>query len=240
MSHHNNTIEDTDLTDKIRELIDNIGVDSQQAVLEPTDQPDIKYDEPQPDIKQDEPQPGLETDGNKIEQAIKDNTIKTITIDDKARERLTQVKEAGEKLASKAVLCLLAAMAPKLRIKPPQTSGYLNLSFKEIPETLCIALGIVDKDYRTQIDIIPGYEKDLYLKYQILKQVAVAYWKEFSMVNTRLMKKLKKALPNIDFSELRVDPNNPTTMYFDVDYPIRISIACIYLDKFGKPMMKST
>jgi hypothetical protein len=64
---------------------------------------------------------------------------------------------------------------------PYNYSGFVSISFKEVPYTLNICLSIADKGYIIETLVpSPNYEKDLYGKFDFLKQIAKAYWKQFS------------------------------------------------------------
>lgn len=159
----------------------------------------------------------------------------------------------GNVLASKSVLHALCHVLHDGRDKkvghelvkkvtelmPYDYSGHSSISFHEIPYKLNIFLSLVDRNYRTDIDIpSEDYSKDLYEQYNFLKKVAVAYWKQFSEENPDLLKEISIHRPDLDFTSLIIDANNPTTMYFDPECSKRIGIFCCYVDEKGVPFYK--
>ncbi len=124
---------------------------------------------------------------------------------------------------------------------PYDASGYVSLAFKEIPYTLNVTLSIVEKGYKTDIDIPSAdYARDLFTKYDFLKETARAYWRQFIEEHPELHRRICKYRPDVDFSALTVDPENPTTMYFDANCTRRIGIFCYYLDENGQPFYKKS
>jgi hypothetical protein len=122
---------------------------------------------------------------------------------------------------------------------PYNYSGFVSCGFKEIDYTLNITLSIVERDYKTDIDIPSAdYARDLFQKYDFLKSTAIAYWRQFAEEHPELYKKLCAYRSDVDFGNLTVDPNNPTTMYFDPESEYRIGIFCYYVDKAGRPLYK--
>ena len=161
---------------------------------------------------------------------------------------------AGKTLASKAVLSMLIALvnegpsrgcgpstrlAKKIKQRMPCSySGYASIKFDETPHVLNVSLSLVDKDYRTQIEVPSDkYARDLFAQYNFLKGVAVAYYKQFSEEQPALMAKIAAYLPDVDFSELRIDSANPTTMYIDPFASKRVGIFCYYTLN-GQPLYK--
>ncbi len=125
------------------------------------------------------------------------------------------------------------------KLIPYDYSGFVQCAFNEIPYTLNISLSRVDKNYRTDIDIPhESYAKDLFQQYDFLKNTAIAYWRQFVGENPDLYKKICDYRPDVDFNEISVDINNPTTMYFDINSSTRIGIFCYYVDNEGKPFYK--
>lgn len=163
----------------------------------------------------------------------------------------------GKVLASKSILSMLICLikegpakgldeaeSKKLtkkieQLMPYNYSGYVSLSFKEIPYILNVCLSLVDKDYVTDIDIPhESYAKDLYGKYDFLKQIARAFWRQFAQERPELIKRIAEYRTDIDFSDLVTDPVNTTVMYFDQDTNKRVGIFCYYVDEQGRPFYK--
>lgn len=158
----------------------------------------------------------------------------------------------GRKLAGKSVLSALchiltergdsvgAALADRVRgLIPYDYSGYIDIEFSEISYKLHICLSIVDKNYKTEISVpSEHYAQDLYNKYNFIKQIAIAYWKQWNEEQPALMKEISDYRPDIDFGELNVDPANPTTMYICPESSKRVGIFCYYVDPRGKPLCR--
>jgi len=163
----------------------------------------------------------------------------------------------GKQLAGKVVLGALiwvieegpkkgksAATAKKLvrRITdliPYPYSGFLQIFFKEIPYRLNISLSLTPRDYKTAIDIPhDSYAKEMFDKYDFLRNTATAYWQQFSEENSQLLGQICNYRSDVDFTSLVTDADNITTMYFDPDAAKRIGILCYYVDENGKPFYR--
>lgn len=108
--------------------------------------------------------------------------------------------------------------------------GYISLTFKETSYILGVSLTLVEKNYRTDVNIpSEDYVKDLYEKYDLLKQCAAAFWGKFCIENPELLKDIAEYRKDVDFSSLKVDAENPTTMYFDPESKMRVGIGCFYI-----------
>jgi hypothetical protein len=160
-------------------------------------------------------------------------------------DNVEDIKSVGAKLAAKTVSAVLIAT---LGDSPPahitagihsrtayNYSGFMELEMAETEYKLCISLSVTPRDYKVAVDVpSENYATDLYARYNFLKVVAIAYWKQFCEDHTTFIELVKQFKPDIDFSTLRIDPDNPTTLYFDPDCPVRVGIFCYYKDKNGK------
>lgn len=183
--------------------------------------------------------------------------LKQVAASKFSSEEIDNFINVGKKLASKVVLAAVKHVinegpekglsdetAKKLCKKidkrcPEQGVGNVGLSMTEIPFTLCICLSIVNKGYKTDIDIpSPAYAHALFEQYNFLKQTAKAYWAGFREQYPLLFDKICEYRKDVDFSELVVDSENPTTMYFDALSKKRIGIFCYYKDQNGIPFYK--
>jgi uncharacterized protein (UPF0335 family) len=171
-------------------------------------------------------------------------------------EEIDKFIKMAKVLCSKAVLSALicviregpekgfdAKMAKKLVAKietvmPYNYCGFTQVAFREIPHLLNISLSLVPRDYKTEIDVLPGYEKDLFSQYNFLKQTAIAYWAQFREDHAKLYKMICEYRSDVDFSALVIDPNNVTTMYIDPLCAKRVGVFCYYVDKDGNPFYK--
>lgn len=186
---------------------------------------------------------------NELKQRAKENF---------SDEEIQQFITMGKILASKAVLTLLIKtveegpakglpkeecdrLVKKITVRMPYNySGFVTCGFKEVPHQLHVTLSIVDRDYKTDIDIPHmSYAKDLFTKYDFLKNTAVAYWRQFAETEPELFDRVCKYRDDVDFSELVIDEKNPTTMFFDESAKFRVGIFAYYTLN-GKPFYKKT
>ncbi|QYB17448.1 hypothetical protein PV-S19_0084 [Pacmanvirus S19] len=182
----------------------------------------------------------------------------------KAKEKFTDEEidsyiSVGKKLASKPVLSMVICMlkekiatngdktlGDKLVRKiekrmPYNYCGYVSLGFKETSMKLNICLSLVDRDYKTDISIPSNdYVRALFEQYDFLKQTAAAYWRQFCEEFPELSKEICDYLNDTDLSNLRIDPMNPTTMYFNNEAKKRVGLFCYYTDASGRPWYKKT
>ncbi len=172
-------------------------------------------------------------------------------------EEINNMIKMGKILASKAVLSMLISVIKEgpskglsqeecdLLVKkittrmPVSYSGYVSISFAEYPGyTLNITLSLVDHNYKTVCDLpSEHYVKELYQNYNLLKDTASAYWQQFCEENNPLFKRICDYLADYDMSTLKIDPLNPTTMFFDKEQDKKIGLFTYYL-KDGKPIYK--
>lgn len=179
-----------------------------------------------------------------------------------SKEELESFINMGSVMASKAVLTVLSetikervsqgasaednkrgrTLAKRVRnARPYQHSGYISLDFDdpEIKLTLCVSLARVSKEYELQVDIpSEQHGRNLFIKFAFLKNLAMAYWAKFTEDNPKLLRKVAKYMPDIDFSQLQVDKQKPYTMYFNPASESRIGIYCFFLDEHGKPFYR--
>lgn len=127
-------------------------------------------------------------------------------------------------------------------LMPCAYSGFTNIEITGMDIRLNLSLTICEKDYVTAVDgpDDPEFIKDLYAQYNFLKNTASAYWKQFCQEQPDIYNRICQYRTDIDFSELVVDTDSPTTMYFDPLCTKRIGILAYYVDKNGKPYMKRT
>lgn len=77
----------------------------------------------------------------------------------------------------------------------------------------------------------------IYTNYEYLKKIAQTFWKQFQMQNPYLTSQLRELL-GTDINELKIDPNNLTTMFFDEEFPDRIVILAAFADSKGTLYLK--
>jgi hypothetical protein len=121
------------------------------------------------------------------------------------------------------------------KLMPYKFAGHTSISFKEVPHILNLSLVIAPKDYKVITDIPhESYAADLYKQYDFLKNIAVAYWCQFSQDHSEVYKRVCDYRSDIDFSNLIVDPELPTTLYWDPESAKRVSLFSYYTLN-GKP-----
>lgn len=110
--------------------------------------------------------------------------------------------------------------------------------FHDISAVLNIYLTIVTRDYVAQIDVpSEAYAQDVYRQYNLIKNIAIAYWQHFTATRPEIMARLYAIRPDLDFV-LTVDPKSPTTMFFDANSPKRVGIYGEYVDQKGRHLIK--
>lgn len=190
-----------------------------------------------------------------IDFAVKD--IKRAVGDKYSEEEIDNFVNMSKKLGSKPVLHALMEVIKEGPSKgydkdeadrlvklisstlPYNYCGYVDIEMQEIPYRLNICLSLVAKNYRTEIDIPShNYVADLFSKYDMLKEIARAYWRSYVEANGNLYKRICDYRPDVDFSELKIDDVTKTTLYFDPSCAKRVGIFCYYVDSKGQPFYK--
>jgi len=179
-------------------------------------------------------------------------------IKEAAKEKFSETEiddfiNMGTKLTSKAVLSAALevlrtsthADAPRLIERftrlIPQAAGVIIVDLNGLDMKLNIALSICPRDYIADIMVPddPSFKKDLYSQYDLLKNLAMAYWKQFTEDNAGLITQMKECCPTANFDELTVgigDAN--TTLFFDDACEKRAGVFPYYTDKNGLPYVK--
>ena len=169
----------------------------------------------------------------------------------------TEIKEYAnmfKTLASKAVICALKSLVEnsdaidnmeKRRLMdkldktmPYNYCGYASIGMKETSHKLNIQLSIVERGYTCSIEVPSAdYAKDLFDKYNLLKECALLYWQSYRTLHANLVSTLCEKLeyPSLD---LVIDKDSPTTMYFDPLSKERIGVFCYYVNPDGTPIRK--
>lgn len=181
-------------------------------------------------------------------------------------EQIKDLIMVGRKLASKAVLSALAVvltdatspnynksegdrLAKKINKLMNRDCGFIQLEFDDREISMDVfdgqkfalncCLALVDKNYKTDVSIPhEDYAKPLYDNYNMLKTTAIAFWRQFMEDNSALYKRICSYRNDVDFSDLHIDENNPTTLYFDENCHKRVGIYCYYVNSEGKPFYK--
>lgn len=166
-----------------------------------------------------------------------------------SQEEIDKYKNMGRYLTEKAIVAMLvslignetsraAKLCRKIERRAPRQCGHFSLEFDkdvldaaEMPSDtrLVIMWAPCPRDHNMSVDIPESHANDLLVKFQLMKQIAAAYWRQYTEDNPAICAAVAKLRPDVDFTNLTVDPINPTTMYFDANSPIRIGICCMYM-----------
>lgn len=172
-------------------------------------------------------------------------------------EELDGIIKMGKKMASKAVLSMLISVIEEgpargldsgeckklttlIRERMPfDYCGFLQCEFAEIDYKLNISLTLAERGYCAEISVPDAkYANDLYRQYNFLKSIAAAYWQQFTEDYKALYKRICEYRSDVNFSELVVDKDSPTTLYFDPGSKMRVGIFPYYVNAQGKPLRK--
>ncbi len=180
-------------------------------------------------------------------------------IKEAAREKFTEAEiddfiNMGTKITSKAVLAgvceVLRAsthanavrLIERLEKLMPAAAGVIEIELAGLDMKLNIALTLCPVDYAADIPVPDdaGFKKDLYTQYDMIKQLAVAYWKQFATDYEGLVTQLKECCPGANFNELTIGKTSTdnTTLYFDITCAKRIGVFPYYTDMNGLPYVK--
>lgn len=118
--------------------------------------------------------------------------------------------------------------------------GYEEITFGETPYKLRISIAVAPKDYAVDIGVPAGYEKKIVGTFMQLKELTGAAWNQFQTANPELYKSLCDEFNDIDMSTVVVSREIPTLMYFDAEFPFRLTVFPYWVDKEGKPLVKRT
>lgn len=173
-------------------------------------------------------------------------------------EELQQFMTAGKQLASKPVISAVIAIIEEgpskgfdkdeadnickrlKQLMPYNYCGFTQVEFREVSYKLNISLSLVPRTYKAEVEVpTQEYAKDLYQQYDFLKNIAIAYWRQFIEDNDTLFKRICNYRTDIDFSQLVIDKINPTTMYIDPECDKRIGIFPYWVSANGQPLFKS-
>jgi hypothetical protein len=183
------------------------------------------------------------------------------------KEEIDQFMMMGSQLAGKAVLHALMAVitdGPKKgysakeskRLKnliektvPFPYSGYLQCDFgndfgKDFPK-LNISLSLVKNTYTTNVElpqmkdgVADRYSGDVLSKCMGLRNISIAYWRQYAGDHPALYADIVNYRPDLDFSEIHEDTKRWLTLYFDPACEYRVGVYAYYVDSAGKPMLK--
>lgn len=120
-------------------------------------------------------------------------------------------------------------------------AGYIDISFDETPMKLHVCLTLSERDYKNEV-MVPDkkYVNEVYETYNSIKKIAQAYWFKYIEKHPELIKRISHYRNDVDFTGLKIDAANPTTLYFDSLCAKRISVLTYYVDENGQPFYKKT
>lgn len=163
---------------------------------------------------------------------------------DFSAEEVADMIRTSSALAARAVLTLAAETLkehPKFRKHTiaynqliqdiPPASSCSIMRCKETDNHVCICLSIGPADYNT----IPTMLSDKYVPelqdiYDFYQRTACAFWLHLREVHNW---KLPACL-----DELKVDPSNPISLFFDEKHPRRVIICGMWRDAQGRTLVK--
>jgi hypothetical protein len=127
----------------------------------------------------------------------------------------------------------------EIELLMPKTSSNMSMDFvhENVRYDLCIGLAPCKPGYVAEI-YVPNakYKEDLYKNFQLITNIVHAYWSQFRLDNAELMKKIEKALPDVDFSQIHI-AEGTNSMYIHQKCNFHIGIIPFYMDG-DKPLIK--
>jgi hypothetical protein len=124
---------------------------------------------------------------------------------------------------------------------PYKYCAFFAMEFPKLKRKINICLSLVEKDYKLEVWVpesdaaqSDANAQQIFTYFQLLKKLAPVYYKQFWEEQPELMNSITEYCRNIDLSELRIDPENINTLYFDPNSPKRVGIFCYMTDMNGK------
>ena len=167
--------------------------------------------------------------------------------------------QVGKKLAAKPVLSALISLLKEgpdrgyseveskslikkvTKLIPYDYCGFVSLGFRETSMKLNICLSLVEDGYRTEISIPSNdYVRSLFEQYDFLKQTAIAYWRQFVSDQPKLFEQICAYMKDVDFTNLMINVENPTVLFWDPKSKKKIGLFCYYVDASNRPWYKKT
>ena len=109
-----------------------------------------------------------------------------------------------------------------------------------------MSLSITKKDDKPEFHAPAEFANEIVEQMHHMVGTAKAYWGSYSQKHKKLLKKVANYRPNVDFSELKCDPENPIMLYFDKNSPTRVCVFTYYYNiktnkiMIGKPSTVNT
>lgn len=163
---------------------------------------------------------------------------------DFSAEEVAELISAANRLAARAVLTLAAETLkedPKFRKYTvvynqiiqgiPPVSSHTEMRCEETDNTVCICLSVGPANYKTIPTMLSDkYVPELQDNYDFYQRTACAFWRQVRMDHSW-------KLPSY-FDDLKVDPNNPISLYFSENHPRRVIICGMWRDPEGHTLVR--
>lgn len=174
------------------------------------------------------------------------------------REKFTddEIKQAitiGKVMTQKAFTVLLGRMLEargtplakelKARLEAEQEynyCGYEEITFDVTDYKLRISVAVAPKDYMVDLGVPAGYESKILGTFVQIKELTGAAWLQFQKTSPEIYKGLCEVFNDIDMSILCVSREIPTLMYWDQNFPFRLTVFPMWVTRDGQPMLKKS
>ena len=191
---------------------------------------------------------------NTMEEMVKDASKKY------SKEEIETYMDLGNKLACWPVLSEVTRivesrsnMSPSaqqlitdiLNTIPSKQCGHISIQMREengeplikdgSDEVLLgMSLSITKVNEYPSINVPDVFVNDVLANMHNLLNTAVAFWSSYSSKHKKLVSKLAKIVPKVDFSKLKQDSVHKNILYFDEQSATRICVFCYYFNSRTK------
>jgi hypothetical protein len=157
------------------------------------------------------------------------------------KEDVEHFIKMATKLVSLACDRLITKQLPEVKslLPKPEEPGHVSISFREMPERLNMCFILAPNPYRMEIDVPPGYEKEVCSQYILLKQLAITYWESVITNNAGLSTYLDRLENGEQYKHLKVCKTHTLSLYFDEEFTHRVCILPYYVNASGQPLVKN-
>jgi hypothetical protein len=170
-----------------------------------------------------------------------DTSVNTSPKKEITKEDVEHFIKMATKLVSLACDRLITKQLPEVKslLPKPEEPGHVSISFREMPERLNMCFILAPNPYRMEIDVPPGYEKEVCSQYILLKQLATTYWESVIANNAGLSTYLDRLENGEQYKHLKVCKTHTLSLYFDEDFTHRVCILPYYVNANGQPLVKN-
>lgn len=156
------------------------------------------------------------------------------------KEDVEHFIKMATKLVSLACDRLITKQLPELKslLPKPEDPGHVSIEFREMPERLNMCFILAPNPYRMEIDVPPGYEKEVCSQYILLKQLATTYWESVITNNAGLSTYLDRLENGDKYKHLKVCKTHTLSLYFDEEFTTRVCILPYYVNAKGEPLVR--